>query len=62
MAWTLAAYLPRTIEAAPSIPDLVEALESAGLRLLSITPLFANVVWLVVAMKPLSYLSSEVEK
>ncbi|MBI4574212.1 MAG: class I SAM-dependent methyltransferase, partial [candidate division NC10 bacterium] len=52
-ACTLAAYLPRTIEAAPSVPDLVEAVESAGLRLVRIESLFAHVVWLVVAMKPL---------
>ncbi len=53
MAWTLAAYLPRTIEAAPSVPDLVGALESAGLHLLFVKSVFADVVWLVVAMKPL---------
>jgi demethylmenaquinone methyltransferase/2-methoxy-6-polyprenyl-1,4-benzoquinol methylase len=52
-AWTLAAYLPRTIEAAPSVPDLAAALESAGLHVLLVKSLFAHVVWLVVAMKPL---------
>lgn len=61
-AWTLAAYLPRTIEAAPSVPDLVEAVENAGLRVLLIKSLFAHVVWLVVAMKPLRRLTSEGER
>jgi demethylmenaquinone methyltransferase/2-methoxy-6-polyprenyl-1,4-benzoquinol methylase len=52
-AWILAAYLPRTIEAAPSVPELVESVEGAGLHLVRVESLFAHVVWLVVAMKPL---------
>jgi demethylmenaquinone methyltransferase/2-methoxy-6-polyprenyl-1,4-benzoquinol methylase len=58
-AWTLAAYLPRTIEAAPTAPGLVEVVENAGLRVLLIKSLFAHVVWLAVAMKPLRHLNSE---
>ena len=61
-AWTLATYLPRTIKAAPSVPDLVEAVESAGLHVLLVKSLFARVVWLVVAMKPLRRLTSEGER
>jgi len=62
MAWTLAAYLPRTIEAAPSVPDLVEALDSAGLYLLFVKSLFADIVWLVVAMKPPRRLGETVKR
>ena len=51
-AWTLAAYLPRTIEAGPTLPTLVEAVESVGLGVVKVKPLFARVVWLIVAMKP----------
>lgn len=51
-AWTLAAYLPRTIEAAPSVPDVVAAMERVGLQVLQLKSLFTQVVWLIVAMKP----------
>jgi demethylmenaquinone methyltransferase/2-methoxy-6-polyprenyl-1,4-benzoquinol methylase len=52
-AWTLAAYLPRTIQVAPSAPELVKAVEDVGLHVLLVKSLFAQVVWLVLAMKPL---------
>ena len=53
-AWTLAAYLPRTIEAAPSALDLAAVIGNAGLRVVQIESLFAQIVWLVMAVKPLS--------
>lgn len=46
----------------PSVPDLVEAVKSAGLHVLLVKSLFARVVWLVVAMKPLRRLTSEGER
>ena len=61
-AWTLAAYLPRTIEAAPSVPDLVQAVEGAGLRLVRVESLFAQVVWLIVAMKPVRGFSNRLDR
>lgn len=41
---------------------LVEVVENAGLSVLLTKPLFARVVWLVVAMKPLCRLTSEGER
>ena len=60
--WTLATYLPRTIEAGPSVPELVEAVEGAGLRVTLVNSLFAQVVWLVVAMKPPRRLGETVKR
>jgi len=60
--WTLATYLPRTIEAGPSVPELVEAVEGAGLRVTLVKSLFAQVVWLVVAMKPPRRLGETVKR
>jgi demethylmenaquinone methyltransferase/2-methoxy-6-polyprenyl-1,4-benzoquinol methylase len=51
-AGTLAAYLPRTIEIAPSLRDLAEAVKSAGLQVIRAEALFARVVWVLVAVKP----------
>jgi demethylmenaquinone methyltransferase / 2-methoxy-6-polyprenyl-1,4-benzoquinol methylase len=51
-AGTLAAYLPRTIEIAPSLRDLAETVKSAGLQVIRVESLFARVVWVLVAVKP----------
>ncbi|OGB95810.1 MAG: hypothetical protein A2Z31_04820 [candidate division NC10 bacterium RBG_16_65_8] len=58
--WTLAAYLPRTIDIAPSPPELVETIKSAGLHVVRVESLFAQVVWLLTAMKPPRELIREV--
>jgi hypothetical protein len=50
--WTLAAYLPRTIEAGPSVPDVAQAMERVGLQVVQPKSLFAQIVWLIVAVKP----------
>jgi len=62
MTWTLTAYLPRTIQAAPSAPELIGALESSGFHVLMVQPLFAHLVWLVLAMKPLRQLTCDMER
>jgi hypothetical protein len=49
-------------KAARSVPELVEALESAGFHVLVVTSLFARVVWLIVAMRPLRHLPFETER
>lgn len=50
--WTLAAYLPRTIDIAPSPPELAGTIKSAGLHVVRVESLFAQVVWLLTAVKP----------
>jgi demethylmenaquinone methyltransferase/2-methoxy-6-polyprenyl-1,4-benzoquinol methylase len=52
--WTLAAYLPETIETGPSVGELIDAVHDNGLHLIRIEPLFARLVWLVLVAKPRS--------
>ncbi len=51
-ASTLAAYLPQTIRVAPTAAQLADLCEAAGLRVVQASSLFADVVWLLVAVKP----------
>jgi hypothetical protein len=40
------------IEAGPSVPDVAQSMERVGLQVVQLKSLFAQIVWLIVAVKP----------